>query len=55
MYMSFTYATRCQPIYTAKLVETFQDAFRKKKICEDDSKGMALYNIKNMKIKIDPP
>ena len=31
MYMSFTYATRCQPIRTAKLVETFQDAFRKKK------------------------
>lgn len=31
MYMSFIYATRCQPICTAKLVETFQDAFRKKK------------------------
>ena len=52
MYMSFTYATRCQPICTAKLVETFQDAFRKKR---HDSKGMALYNIKNMNIKIDPP
>ena len=48
----------CNQVPTNMYCKTSRDISRcipKKKICEDDSKGMALYNIKNMKIKIDPP